>query len=356
MRKKTNINTNNKNDSYLKGNSKYGIGCYNFSSAFITEVTTLKSHITLISILTIWFFIFVLVNFLVRFIPGYLFWWLYLPVAFLIAGRQGALLQIVHEGAHYLILRNRYWNHCCGNWLAAYPVGLTIEGYSKGHFQHHANTNTVNDLPTDLEKYAVARFGDGRLFRAFLFDILGLTALRSFLGHSGNSIQVSTLKNEASIIKKLKDRMGQGLTQLFILTVFFQFDFGMYCLLWVIPLISFNMVLLRIRGIAEHGLPTQLEKIILSSDQGKLMTRTILLNNGTWNEKILNFLERILIGSLNSNFHHEHHILPTVPFYNLPKLHAWIYSELSRNYPLSYAKSYRHAFQMGAILRKAHVS
>ena len=247
-------------------------------------------------------------------------------------------------------------NHFFGNWLAAYPVGLTIEGYAKGHFQHHAHTNTANDLATDLEKYAATRFGDGSLACAFLRDILGLTALRSFLGHSDNSVHISESKKRNYLMNNLKNYAGQGLSQIIILAIVFQFDFKMYCLLWVLPLVSFNMVLLRVRGIAEHGLPNQLGKIILSAEQGKLLTRTMLMNNETWSDHVLNFVERILIGTLNCNFHHEHHILPTVPFYNLPKLNTWIYSELNKNHPLVYAKSYRNAFQMGNILRKTYAS
>ena len=33
---------------------------------------------------------------------------------------------------------------------------------------------------------------------------------------------------------------------------------------------------------------------------------------------------------MNMNYHIEHHIYPTVPFYNLPKLHKLIKSQLPR--------------------------
>lgn len=238
-----------------------------------------------------------------------------------------------------------------GNWFAAFPVGLTVEGYAKGHFQHHTHTNTMNDLPTDLDKYKITDPHDKRLLFGFLRDLLGLTALGSFFGHSNNSAQVNKEKNSA-FIKKIKDRVGQGITQFVLLACVFQFDFKLYFLLWILPLVSFNMVLLRIRGIGEHGLPSQLKKTILSAGEGKLLTRTMLLQNESWRDRFLNFLEKLLIGSLNCNFHHEHHVLPSVPFYNLPKLNLLIGDKLRQTCPLAYAKSYRHAFLMGIRLRK----
>jgi fatty acid desaturase len=331
--------------------AKYSAKNYNFSKEFLSEISTLESHKTLCAIFTIWAAVALLVVFMKFLAPTPWFWWAYLPVALLIAGRQGALLQIVHEGAHNLIVKNKMWNDLIGNWLAAYPTGLTVLGYGKSHLQHHAHTNTPNDLPTDIEKYSTTDLNDRNLARVFLRDLFGLTALGSFFGHSANSVRTENTESRA---KKLKDRAGQGTTQLILLATIFQFHIGMYLLLWAIPLISFNMVLLRIRGIAEHGLPNQIGKTIHTVDQGRLYTRTMIRSNRTAGDYVLNLLERILIGSLNCNYHHEHHILPTVPFYKLPKIHDWIYPELSKSHPIAFAKGYMHAFLTRPTEKMAH--
>ena len=46
---------------------------------------------------------------------------------------------------------------------------------------------------------------------------------------------------------------------------------------------------------------------------------------------IRNHLEKILIGSFNVNYHHEHHIFPNIPWYNLKKLSKLISKNVQKN-------------------------
>lgn len=97
-------------------------------------------------------------------------------------------------------------------------------------------------------------------------------------------------------------------------------------LFWIIPAISPHMFLMRIRGIAEHGLPNQLGIDISDNRQGNLYTRSFLSARKV-NNSLLSWLEKILIGSLDVHYHHEHHLLPNVPHYNLKKVHEKIYQK-----------------------------
>ena len=47
-------------------------------------------------------------------------------------------------------------------------------------------------------------------------------------------------------------------------------------------------------------------------------------NNGVWVTRSIdaNWLERFLIAPLCGIYHFEHHLLPAVPYYNLPRLRA----------------------------------
>jgi len=78
-----------------------------------------------------------------------------------------------------------------------------------------------------------------------------------------------------------------------------------YPLLWLLPLMTWMMVITRIRNIAEHA-------VVPDGDDPLRNTRTTRAN----------WIERALIAPYFVNYHLEHHLLYYVPCYNLPKLHA----------------------------------
>jgi len=88
-----------------------------------------------------------------------------------------------------------------------------------------------------------------------------------------------------------------------------------------------HMILMRVRGIAEHGLSKQINKKIENVQEGLLYTRSFLTPSSVYKIKLIYYIEKILIGSFNVNYHHEHHLCPKVPHYNLKKLH----NKVSRN-------------------------
>jgi fatty acid desaturase len=115
-----------------------------------------------------------------------------------------------------------------------------------------------------------------------------------------------------------------------------------YLLLWIMPLLTVNMFLMRIRGIAEHGLPSQLKLKINLSQEGALLTRSLNTSSSKSNLAAKN-IERFLIGSLSINYHLEHHLIPNIPHYNLRKtynlLKLYENSNLRTNYQAGYFSS-----------------
>src|SRR5262249_2435435 len=136
------------------------------------------------------------------------------------------------------------------------------------------------------------------------------------------------------------------IAQLVILLVIFRGNVLHYALLWLVPLFTFNLVLLRVRGIAEHGGPTQRRFEIERPDQGNRYTRSMLTPFKPAYSRVWSAVETLLIGSLSVNFHHEHHLLPRVPFYNLKRLHNEIAAQVAGLTPEAYESSY-----VGALLR-----
>jgi fatty acid desaturase len=77
-----------------------------------------------------------------------------------------------------------------------------------------------------------------------------------------------------------------------------------YPLLWLAPLLTWMMVITRIRNIAEHA-------VVPDGDDPLRNTRT---TKAGW-------VERALVAPYFVNYHLEHHLMFYVPCYNLPALH-----------------------------------
>ena len=102
-----------------------------------------------------------------------------------------------------------------------------------------------------------------------------------------------------------------------------------YPLLWLLPLLTWFMVITRIRNIAEHAM-------VGDADDPLRNTRTTLAN----------WLARALVAPYFVNYHLEHHLFYYVPCYRLPALHR-ILREGPRGARLQIAPGY------AAVLRQA---
>ncbi len=335
-------------------NVLYGPRLYQIDKKTIEELKILKPHRPFISAISAWLSIFLLVKVFLWFPSLKLFY----PVfAFLIAGRAGVFLQLVHEAAHGLVSKGKF-NNWFGNWMAAYPIGLDLQGYQEGHIRHHVCTNQKCDPVSDSEKYRVCDVKNPMLWLLFLKDIFGITALsvrfmyeqpsanlkhREIVESSDyeeSSAQLQVLP-KSSWKKMVKKYVSISLVQLLILCFLFNFNVIQYLFLWLIPLMTAHMVLMRVRGIAEHGLGIQLGvKNLEEKTQGSFYTRSFGTPVNQYSFPLFVWLERFLIGSLDVYYHHEHHLYPKVPYYNLHKIHQLISEKIKISNPNVYAKGY----------------
>jgi fatty acid desaturase len=77
----------------------------------------------------------------------------------------------------------------------------------------------------------------------------------------------------------------------------------MFLMYWIVPLMTWLKVALRLRTIGEH--------YGIEYDHMLRQTRTTYPS----------LIERLLIAPKNIGYHLDHHLYPSVPFYNLPELH-----------------------------------
>jgi len=222
----------------------------------------------------------------------------------LVGGRQLGLAILMHDGAHGVLMRTKAWNDPVSQWLVAYPVFADTIPYRHYHLMHHRKTQQ----PDDPDLYLSAPFPITRasLWRKMVRDITGQTGfkqrrnqVRAALGKPGRSLA----ERAATFRRKLGGPILANLVLLALFTAFGKPHY--YPMFWLLPLLTWYMVILRIRNIAEHAVVPDNNDVL----------RNARTTYASW-------WERALLAPYWVNYHVDHHLLMYVPCYNLPKLHA----------------------------------
>lgn len=237
-----------------------------------------------------------------------------IPLAlFLIGGRQLGCAIVMHEAAHRTFLSDRVWNDRVGNWLGAYPTWSDVLPYRPYHLVHHAKTGTPEDpdlsltLPFPITKSSFRR----KVWR----DLTGQTGWaqikQTFLRDVGWGSRPS--QRTQGLRPGQKPDVGWHklvpvvVSNLVIFAVPASFGRPELYLLWVVALFTTYRLAIRIRAIGEHAMSGPAEDPLRN-------TRTTL---ASW-------WERLFLAPNFVNYHLEHHLLMTVPHYNLPKMHRML--------------------------------
>jgi fatty acid desaturase len=230
-----------------------------------------------------------------------------------IGGRQLGLAVLMHEAAHRTLFANRRLNEFAGNWLCAYPIWTDLKPYRAYHLQHHAKNWTAEDPDLGLAtKFPVTRASLRRKIFRDLSGQVGWKRVKAVLardlgrtrGRSARAVAVSFGKTADAGTPGWRNLRGVVITNAILLGALALVGRPELYLLWVIAWFTTNSLVTRIRSIAEHNMVPD------RSDELR-NTRTTLAS--PW--------ERLLLAPNRVNFHLEHHLLMTVPFYNLPRLH-----------------------------------
>jgi fatty acid desaturase len=227
-----------------------------------------------------------------------------------IGARQLGMGIVMHEAAHRTLFRNRRLNDWAGSWLAAYPVWTDLEPYRPYHLLHHAKTGTTEDpdlalaAPFPITRESFAR----KLWR----DLSGRTGWKQAKGVLQRDLGIARERTQRGLGLSEGERSDVGWHKvapvaisnavlLGILTLFFHPE--LY-LLWVGAWFTTYRLVSRLRSIAEHGMVPDPAHPLKN-------TRTTLAR----------WWERLLLAPNYVNFHLEHHLMMTVPHYNLPRMH-----------------------------------
>lgn len=226
---------------------------------------------------------------------------------------QHALAIISHESTHYRLFANRRANDLLGR-VAGTLIGVSTYSYRIVHRVHH--NNLYESIDPDLPLMAGYPRGRRYLAMKLLKDAAGLTAWRNYLyffGAPAMNAATGTKRNPLDDTTErlrqlaLRDRWVVVASHVSALAATSALGIGPeYLVLWILPAITVQAVILRLRAIAEHGAPSD-----TTTPLGAARTNVDL---PLW--------ARVALFPHHVNYHLEHHLYPAVPHYHLPALHA----------------------------------
>jgi fatty acid desaturase len=236
---------------------------------------------------------------------------LYLLALLTIATRQHAFLALVHEATHYRLSNHRAWNDFLSDFFCAFPVGMCTDVYRRLHFLHHQHTNTQNDpdwVGMHMDEDWHWPKDHAASIRLFAMDLVGLGAHKIlFLLFIWSPLQAAVQKHVT--LSRAERIRFLGFLALVVTSLTLSHGWGWFFLLWIVPLTTFFGALVRLRSVAEH--------LVCPSEHELNETRHV---DATW-------FERMTLSPLNVNYHLAHHLFPSVPWYNLPKLQRRLQQE-----------------------------
>ena len=219
-----------------------------------------------------------------------------------IGARQLGLAILMHDAAHRALFRNRRLNDLLGNWLCGYPVWADVLPYRAYHLQHHAKNYTEEDPDLGLVKpFPITR---ASLRRKVWRDLSGQTGWKRARATLSRDLGRSHGRQSRTFggLRHLRGVIATNAVLLLLLAIA---GHPALYLLWVGAWFTTFQLVTRIRAIAEHALAPDPADPLRN-------TRTTIANP----------LERLFVAPNRVNSHLEHHLLMTVPHYNLPRLHA----------------------------------
>src|SRR5215813_4229188 len=248
---------------------------------------------------------------------------------FVIGARQLGLAVVMHDASHRAFFRSRGLNDFAGNWLAAYPIWSDLRPYRPYHLQHHAKTGGPEDPDLGLaDPFPISR---ASLRRKIWRDLSGQTGWKRLRATLRRDLGRSKGRVRRNFDAGLEALHGVVITNAVLLGLLALFGHAALYFLWVGAWLTTYSLVMRIRSIAEHAMVLD-----PGSDLGN--TRTTLVR----------WWERLLIAPNYVNYHLEHHLLMTVPHYNLARMHRLLRDRGVLGDDACVARSYREVLALAA--------
>ena len=229
----------------------------------------------------------------------------------LIARQQLALAIMMHDAAHKRLFNSVAVNDLVGQLFCAAPLLFSMFSYRTLHLKHHQSPLAQDD--PDLSLIGGYPISKDSFIRKLARDASGISYfkfIRYFL-YMANKTRSKGATADAAV-KRARESAPVSLivgsivliNSLLLAGLALVHQPWLYVTLWLLPAITALQVLLRIRGVAEHaGYEYNMNQM--------LSARTV---TSSW--------QTLLFAPHSVNYHIEHHVYPSIPHYNLGKVHA----------------------------------
>ncbi|EAR50631.1 fatty acid desaturase family protein [Oceanicola granulosus HTCC2516] len=237
------------------------------------------------------------------------------PLTFLLAvaligSRQLGLAILMHEAAHNALFANRRLNEWAGEWLCGRPILADLPAYRRYHLQHHRFTQTDADPDLALSSsYPTTR---ASMARKLLRDLTGRTGLKLMAIRLAYHLRLAGEAEDDPAeldltIGYFVRQLNRGLlaNAVIFALLWAAGAWWWYLAFWLLPLLTWFQLVLRVRNIAEHG----------AVERSEDPFRNVRTTRANW-------LERTFFAPYWVNWHLEHHLVMHIPARNLPRLHA----------------------------------
>ncbi len=222
------------------------------------------------------------------------------PFVFL-SGQGMQILGLVgHEGFHLSLHKNKYVSAITGLFTASVIIGFSVTGFAASHWNHHRYTNQASD--PDAQVFAKYK----NFFSRFMFARLdadakyALYGLRLSLGLDlPLKVKLPFSKRATTVLANMNFMVTALYASFYVWLTMHDLATGIICV--VLP----HMVVVHYSGLRPYLEHAGLEEGVLCDTRSR---------THPW----FTFLYH------NINYHLEHHMYPSVPFFNLPKVHAFL--------------------------------
>jgi fatty acid desaturase len=225
----------------------------------------------------------------------------------LIAGFQNHLMVLWHHSIHHNLHPSRRVNNAIARWFLIAPMGQPWGMMRRAHINHHAQLG--NEPDADRWYYDLNLHGRRRpwvLIGWLLVNCMGgllWPQIRKVLtGRRDANIDPGTETEEGNRY----DQFSVVLCQAALFAVFWLLGqaWWSYFAFWALPLVTLGGGLNCLRTALEHADPDVPPHLKFSF--------------------VSNPIERFFVAPFQMNYHWEHHLLLTVPYYKMPQLRSYL--------------------------------
>ena len=217
----------------------------------------------------------------------------------------------MHECTHGTAFRTRWLNQAVG-WFSGFLIWRPPLYFKYRHADHHTYTQhpdldpDIVRMPATLREYVALAFGLS--FWGKLFTILARSAIGRF-----DAIEQGFITASERARVRDETRVFLAIYAAIVAVAAATGTFDLLLLYWIVPRLA-GEPFLRLIRMAEHTGAAESPDLLQN-------TRTVLAH------PVLNFL------FWNMPYHAEHHLLPSLPFHALPRLHRAVASRLGHVSP-----------------------